>query len=140
MAIGAATTSAALVGHAGGRWRLLAHAAAPSSTDLDALLYGILERVRQADRELLEFVGAQEKPQVGALVADLARLSSRSSPPRRIAVLAGSRRQRRRLEEVASRAGWLVVDDACLRLTAQGFLFADEIATRLWRDEDASPL
>jgi hypothetical protein len=106
---GAATTSAALVGHAGGRWRLLAHAAAPSSTDLDALLYGILERVRQADRELLEFVGAQEKPQVGALVADLARLSSRSSPPRRIAVLAGSRRQRRRLEEVASRAGWLVV-------------------------------
>jgi oxygen-independent coproporphyrinogen III oxidase len=38
-------------------------------------------------------------------------------------------------------AGWLVVDDAHLRLTPQGFLFADEIATRLWRDaEDASPL
>ena len=106
---GAATTSAALVGHAGGRWRLLAHAAGPSSTDLDALLYGILERVQQADPELLEFVGGQEKPHVGALVAELAHLSSRSSPPRRIAVLAGSRRQRRRLEEAASRAGWLVV-------------------------------
>jgi hypothetical protein len=106
---GAATTSAALVGHAGGRWRLLTHVAAPSTTDLDALLFGILERVEQADRELLEFVSAQERPKTAALVADLARLESRSAPPRRIAVLAGSRRQRRRLEEVAARAGWLVV-------------------------------
>ncbi|MGD0862677.1 MAG: hypothetical protein ABSA21_07930 [Candidatus Limnocylindrales bacterium] len=106
---GSATTSAALVGHAGGRWRLLAHAAAPSNTDLDALLIGILDRVGQADRELLEYVAAQERPEAAALAADLARLESRSSPPRRIAVLAGSRRQRRRLEEVAARAGWLVV-------------------------------
>jgi hypothetical protein len=106
--LGAATTSAALVGHAGGRWRLLAHASAPSTTDLDALLVGILDRVERADRELLEFVSAQERPNTAALVADLARLESRSSPPRRIAVLAGSKRQRRRLEEVAARAGWLV--------------------------------
>ena len=106
---GAATTSAALVGHAGGRWRLLAHTAAPSTTDLDALLFGILDRVGKADRELLEFVSARERPGTAALVADLARLESRSSPPRRIAVLAGSKRQRRRLEEIASRAGWLVV-------------------------------
>jgi hypothetical protein len=106
---GAATTSAALVGHAGGRWRLLAHAAAPSTTDLDALLFGILDRVEQADRELLEFVSARERPRAAALVTDLARLESRSSPPRRIAVLAGSKRQRRRLEEIAARAGWLVV-------------------------------
>ena len=106
---GAATTSAALVGHAGGRWRLLAHAAAPSTTELDALLFGILDRVERADPELLEFVSAQERPKTADLVADLARLESRSSPPRRIAVLAGSKRQRRRLEEVAARAGWLVV-------------------------------
>jgi hypothetical protein len=106
--LGAATTSAALVGHAGGRWRLLAHASAPSTTDLDALLVGILDSVERADRELLEFVSAQERPRTAALVADLARLESRSSPPRRIAVLAGSKRQRRRLEEVAARAGWLV--------------------------------
>jgi hypothetical protein len=106
---GSATTSAALVGHAGGRWRLLAHSAAPSTTDLDALLFGILDRVEHADRELLEFVSARERPKTAALVADLARLESRSSPPRRIAVLAGSKRQRRRLEEVAARAGWLVV-------------------------------
>jgi hypothetical protein len=106
---GAATTSAALVGHAGGRWRVLAHTAAPSATDLDALLFGIIERVGKADRELLEFVSAQDRPRTAALAADLARLESRSSPPRRIAVLAGSRRQRRRLEEIAARAGWLVV-------------------------------
>jgi oxygen-independent coproporphyrinogen III oxidase len=30
-------------------------------------------------------------------------------------------------------AGWLAVDGARLRLTARGFLFADEVATRLWR-------
>jgi hypothetical protein len=106
---GSATTSAALVGHAGGRWRLLAHAAAPSATDLDAQLYGILERVGQADRDLLDFVTAQKRAKIAALVADLSRLESHSSPPRQIAVLAGSRRQRRRLEEVAARAGWLVV-------------------------------
>jgi len=106
---GSATTSAALVGHAGGRWRLLAHSAAPSTTDLDALLFGILDRVEHADSELLEFVSARERPNTAALVADLARLESRSTPPRRIAVLAGSKRQRRRLEEVAARAGWLVV-------------------------------
>lgn len=72
------------------------------------MLVGILDRVERADRELLEFVSAQERPRTAALVADLARLESRSSPPRRIAVLAGSKRQRRRLEEVAARAGWLV--------------------------------
>ena len=106
---GSATTSAALVGHAGGRWRLLAHTAAPATTDLAALLFGILERVERTDRELLEFVTAHENPDPAALVADLARLESRSSPPRRIAVIAGSKRQRRRLEDVALRAGWLVV-------------------------------
>lgn len=106
---GSATTSAALVGHAGGRWRLLAHAAAPAGTDLDALLFGILDRVQQADPELLEEVSDQQRPRPAALVVDLARLEAHSTPPRRIAVLAGSRRQRRRLEAVATRAGWLVV-------------------------------
>jgi hypothetical protein len=30
-------------------------------------------------------------------------------------------------------AGWLSVTPDRLRLTAQGFLFADEVASRLWR-------
>jgi oxygen-independent coproporphyrinogen-3 oxidase len=32
----------------------------------------------------------------------------------------------------AAKSGWLVVDDVKLQLTADGFLFADEVATRLW--------
>jgi len=32
----------------------------------------------------------------------------------------------------AARAGWLVVDDATLRLTPAGVLMADEVAARLW--------
>ncbi len=35
--------------------------------------------------------------------------------------------------EAAIAAGWLTLDDATLRLTASGTLFADEIAGRLWR-------
>jgi oxygen-independent coproporphyrinogen-3 oxidase len=35
--------------------------------------------------------------------------------------------------DAAVAAGWLSVDDARLRLTPAGTLFADEIATRLWR-------
>ena len=73
------------------------------------MLFGILDRVQQADPELLEEVSAQQRPKPAALVVDLTRLEAHSTPPRRIAVLAGSRRQRRRLEEVAARAGWLVI-------------------------------
>jgi oxygen-independent coproporphyrinogen-3 oxidase len=36
--------------------------------------------------------------------------------------------------EAAARAGWLAVDDAAVRLTPAGFLMADEVAARLWRD------
>ena len=35
------------------------------------------------------------------------------------------------------RAGWLTVDQEHVRLTALGFLFADEVATRLWLEEIA---
>ncbi len=35
----------------------------------------------------------------------------------------------------AAAAGWLVVDEARVRLTPSGVLFADEIAGRFWRDE-----
>jgi hypothetical protein len=105
---GAATTAAALIGYAGGRWRLLAHAAIPAAAGTEALLIGLVDRVRQVDQALLEEVTVLEKPKAEAVVADLTRLEAHSSPPRRVAAIAGSRRQLRRLEEVAGRAGWLV--------------------------------
>jgi coproporphyrinogen III oxidase-like Fe-S oxidoreductase len=36
--------------------------------------------------------------------------------------------------EACVTAGWLTVTQARVRLTPQGFLFADEVATRLWLD------
>ncbi len=109
---GSATTSAALLGHVGGRWRLIAHTSAPCSVAVEALLAGLLNQLRHTDRALLDEIAAGEgvadEVDVRAIVATWPRLIARTTPQRRIAVLAGSRRQRRRLEESALRAGWLV--------------------------------
>jgi hypothetical protein len=105
---GSSTTSGAVLGHMGGRWRLIAHAAAPSHVDADAILAGLLSQLELTDPEMLAEMGAGGAD-VATLVATWPRLVARTTPERRIAVLAGSRRQRRRLEAVAQRAGWLVV-------------------------------
>jgi len=114
---GSATTSAALIGRPGVRWRLIAHAAAPSSTPLALQLADLLSDVRAADADLFGSLipapdaesDAAERLDLAHLAAALPRLEARSSPWRRIAVLAGSRRQRIQLESAAVRAGWLVV-------------------------------
>jgi hypothetical protein len=110
---GSATTSAALVGYVGGRWRLIAHRSAPSSADVDDTLAQLLTQVHATDPALLAQIaadeGLDEAADRRALATAWPRLVSRTTPPRRIAVIAGSRRQRRRLEECALRAGWLVV-------------------------------
>ncbi len=107
--LGSATTSAALLGHIGGRWRLVAHKAGPSHVEADALLRDILAQVALTDAEMLVELAAGERVETGALVASWPRLVARTAPALRMAVLAGSRRQRRRLEDAALRAGWLVV-------------------------------
>jgi hypothetical protein len=110
---GSATTSAALIGRVGIRWRLVAHAAAPASTPLELHLTDLLARVDAADPDLLRSLSPEAdqeaRPDIADLAATLPRLEARSSPPRRIAVLAGSRRQRSQLETAATRAGWAVV-------------------------------
>jgi hypothetical protein len=110
---GSATTSAALIGRVGIRWRLVAHAAAPASTPLDLHLTDLLARVHAADPDLLSSLGPEADqdapPDIADLAATLPRLEARSSSPRRIAVLAGSRGQRSQLESAATRAGWVVV-------------------------------
>jgi hypothetical protein len=97
------------MGHVGGRWRLIAHTAAPSYSDVDAMLIGLLTRVGCADPEMLAQLSHDQALDIPTLVATWPRLIARTTPQRRIAVLAGSRRQRRRLETAALRAGWLVV-------------------------------
>jgi hypothetical protein len=106
--LGSATTSAALVGHIGGRWRLVAHAAVPSGLEPTDLLTEILRRVAAADPALLEILAAGRPADPRALAESLTRLVARSTPPRRLVVLAGSRRQRRLLELAAYRSGWIV--------------------------------
>ena len=104
---GSATTAGSVLGLVGGRWRLIAHAAMPSHVDVDAMLAGLLTQVGLTDPEMLvELGGSADIP---SHVATWPRLAARTTPPRRIAGLAGSRRQRRRLELAALRAGWLVV-------------------------------
>jgi hypothetical protein len=105
---GSATTSAALVGLTGGRWRLVAHAAVPASTDLQALLAWVVDGVQRDDARLLAELSGEKRPAAADLAAGLPTLQARSTPARRISVLAGSQRQRLRLEAVAKRAGWLV--------------------------------
>ena len=109
---GAATTSVALVGNVGNRWRLIAHTAAPASVDVEQLIAAQLAGVASADGELFaELSGrnvGQKPPDFAAISQSWTRLTAHSTPPRRIAVLAGSRRQRRRLEEAAINSGWLV--------------------------------
>lgn len=107
--LGSAATSAALLGHVGGRWRLIAHTTAPAAVEVDSLLVGLLRRIEATDSGLLAEICAGESPDIPALVEVWPRLEARTTPQRRIAVLAGSRRQRRRLETAALRAGWLTV-------------------------------
>ena len=106
--LGSATTSVALLGHLGGRWRLLAHAAAPSYVEPDALLHDLLRGIAGTDPEMLQEIAGGRSADPAALAADLPRLIARSTPPRHIVVLAGSQRQRRLLELAAYRSGWLV--------------------------------
>jgi hypothetical protein len=107
--LGSATTSAALVGHVGGRWRLIASTAAPASVDVDGMIVGLLRQIQATDPDLLSDLAGEDSPDVARLGATWTRLEAKTTPQRRIAVIAGSRRQRRRLEQAALRAGWLVV-------------------------------
>jgi hypothetical protein len=110
---GSATTSAALIGRVGIRWRLVAYSAAPASTPLDVQLIDLLQRVHAADAELLASLSPDSDlegpPNLASLAGALPRLEAQSSPPRGIAVLAGSRRQKIALEAAATRSGWLVI-------------------------------
>jgi hypothetical protein len=107
--LGSATTSVALIGHVGGRWRLVGHTSTPRGLDSDALLTALLERIHAADPDILEDLGAPPPLDLETLAAAWPRITSSTTPPRRIAILAGSKRQRHKLESVARRSGWRIV-------------------------------
>ena len=99
---GAATTSAALVGHASGHWRLLGALALPAGIPLEAILDRLVERVLAADPAIGREIGVAD---LGA-AAGWPRLVARSAPPPRAAVLAATEATRERLVRAANAAGW----------------------------------
>ena len=106
--LGSATTSVALVGNLAGRWRLIAYTGAPCRVEADALIAGLLRRIHDADPLMLEELGASQPIDPEALALAWPRFVASTTPPRRLAVLAATKRQRHRLETVASRSGWKV--------------------------------
>ena len=100
---GAATTSVALLGRPGDRWRLLGNLAAPAGADVEALAEILAARLLAADpRMAADLEVARER------VTDLPRLEARSRAPGTLAVLGASRRAVMLLEAVAARTPWRV--------------------------------
>ena len=100
---GAATTSVALLGRPGRRWRLLGSIAAPAGAHPDALGAILAARLATADPAL-----AADLTVAPALVPELPRLETRSTPPQVLAVLGASRRAVGLLEAVAARTPWRI--------------------------------
>jgi hypothetical protein len=98
---GAATTSLALLGRPGTRWRLLGSLAVPSGVDEDELLSVAAARVRAADPDLAAAAGL-DAADLGAVP----RLMCRSPRPRTLAILGASRRSVALLEAAAARTAW----------------------------------
>lgn len=100
---GTATTSVALLGKPGARWRLLGALSAPAGASPDALAEIIAARLVAADLALADHVGVTI-----AGVVDLPRLVAASRPPQTLAVLGASRRSVGLLETVAARTPWQI--------------------------------
>ncbi|HUG29366.1 MAG TPA: hypothetical protein VMQ65_02480 [Candidatus Limnocylindria bacterium] len=100
---GAATTSVALLGKPGARWRLLGALSGPAGTSPDGIAEVLAERLVAADLGLADHVGVSPPA-----VADLPRLEARSEPPQTLAVLGASRRSVGLLEAVAARTPWRI--------------------------------
>lgn len=101
---GAATTSVAILGRVGDRWRLLGSLAAPSPAEPDAVATILARRVRAADQGLADAVDLDARR-----IDDLPRLEARSAAPTTLAVLGASRRTVGLLSAIAERTSWRMV-------------------------------
>ncbi len=101
---GTATAAAGLIGHVGGRWRLLGAAAAPADIADEALAERLRRRLAAVDP------GAADDFGLGAAGAavDLVRLTCTTSAPPELAVVAATDRALQPLVNVAAAAGWRV--------------------------------
>ncbi len=101
---GAATTSAAIVGRVEGRWRLFGAISLPAATGPNAAIDQILRRVAEAAPDLSAVFGIDP-----ARPDELPTVAVRSSPVRRMAVVAASERALGPLMAAAARSGWQTV-------------------------------
>jgi hypothetical protein len=107
--LGAATSSAALIGRVAHRWRLIGSLAVPSSSSADGLVIELVRRAGAADPALAAAIGLTDDDgtfDAARLAAELPRLVARSAPPRTILVCAVSSRARAPLVKAARRTGW----------------------------------
>jgi hypothetical protein len=124
---GAATTVAALIGRAGGRWRLIGSLAMPAGSDVEAVIAALGDRAVAADPMLARALDLRP-----GSAADLPRLEVASHPPRQ-AVIASELRPRPALA-TASRSGWRTVSGSAestdpLAMTA---MLLDAGVTGVW--------
>ena len=126
--VGAATTSAAVIGAVDGRRRLLASIAVPTGIDPDDLLAHLLTGLAAADPELAASLGtggADRSMAAAAAVATWPRLVARSSPPPELVILAATARESLAVARLAGLAGWRTVGgslevDGAIELTRLG--------------------
>lgn len=106
--LGAATSSVALIGRLGQRWRLVGSLALPATADVDAIATELVRRVVAADPDLAEGIGLGPEAALDASAAagGLPRLVARSAPPRSILACAVSERAAGPLAAAASATGW----------------------------------
>jgi hypothetical protein len=125
--LGAATSSAALIGRVAHRWRLIGSLAVPSTSSADALVIELIRRAGAADHALATAVGMTDDDgtiDAARLAAELPRLVARSAPARTIMVSAASGRALAPLVAAARRTGWRTLeasldDTDALQLTSR---------------------
>jgi hypothetical protein len=98
--VGAATTSAALIGRVAGHWRLVGSASLPSDVPEDAIADNLVSRLEAADPGLASELGLRED------ASALPRVTARSAPTSRLAVVAVTERALGPLVAAADRSGW----------------------------------
>jgi hypothetical protein len=107
--LGAATSSAALIGRVAHRWRLIGSLSMPATSGSDALVAELIRRVAVADPALADSIGLTGDDGTvdpDALGASLPRLVARSAPSRTILVCAVSDRAVGPLTTAARKTGW----------------------------------